>query len=137
MLKIARKLSPLAAVAATAIVAAPALASTVTSSSGGLSASMHAGTHHPKPNKNWWITVTATLGGRPVQRAAVTYQFLYNGTVVSTQYVKYDKNYRFNGSFRDNLVFPARAEGHPLTLRVVISDGGHSVYLPYAIQVVK
>ena len=128
-------IAPLA-LSAALLLAPTAGAATVAAHSGALSATLHGGTHHPIENKNWWITVTATLNGRPV-RAHAFYQFLFSGQVVSTQYVTYKKNYMFTGHFRDNLVFPPRAVGYPLTVRVVVQAGGRTVYLPYAVQVVK
>lgn len=126
----------LVAVAVTAAVAAQALAGTVTVRSGSLTGTLQAGTHNPKINRNWWITVKASLKGRPAT-AGAWYQFLYNGTQVSKQAVRHNWNFRFHGSFRDNLVFPSRAVGQPLTVRVVVSAGGQTVYLPYAVKPVR
>ena len=89
-------------------------------------------THQPKVNTNVWITVTATLNGKPAH-ATAKYQFLFAGAVISTQYPRYDKHFTFTGRFTDNLVFPAQSVGEPLTLRVVIAAGGRTVNLDWAI----
>ena len=89
-------------------------------------------THQPKVNTNVWITVTATLRGKPAH-ATAKYQFLFAGAVISTQYPRYDKHFTFTGHFTDNLVFPAQSVGEPLTLRVVIAAGGRTVNLDWAI----
>lgn len=137
-----------------ALFAASAGAATVSGSNGPFTATLHAGTHHPKINKAWPIRVTATENGRSV-RAAAFYQFLYNGQAVSSQAVCPNsgttgcKNwgFQFTGHYSDFLLFPPQSKGFPLTLRVVVSLGkttldshghpvphGRTVYLPYAVQ---
>lgn len=113
------------------VFATPSVAGTVTGSSRGLSASLHAGTHHPTAGRLWPVQFTATRSGRPV-RATVQYEYLYNGTVVA-----HVSHYTFTGRFSDTLNFPARAVGYPLTFRAVISSGGSTVNLDYAVQVVR
>ena len=78
--------------------------------------------------------MVATLGGKPASGATAYYEFLYSGTVVSTQYVRYNKHFTFKGSFKDNLVFPGSAVGEPLTLRVIVRAGGRTVHFDWAIQ---
>jgi hypothetical protein len=109
--------------------ASPAL---VKASSGPLSATLLPSTHTPKVNVKWPITVTATLSGKPAHATAV-YEFLFGGTVVSTQYVKSNKHFSFTGHFSDKLLFPAASAGEPLTLRVVIKAAGHTVNLNWSI----
>jgi hypothetical protein len=134
---ILRILAPLLAAAVLFAAATGATAATVSGSNGPLTVSMHAGTHHPKAGRNWWITVTARQNGRTV-RARAAYQFLYNGTQVGPlQYPKFNHHFTFVGSFTDNLVFPARAVGYPLTFRAIISTGRYAVYLPYSVQVIR
>ena len=65
-------------------------------------------------------------------RATVTYEYLYGGQVVAVK-----AHHTFSGSFSDALVFPAQAVGYPLTFRAVITSGGSSVNLDYAIQVTR
>jgi hypothetical protein len=106
-------------------------------SSGPLTATMVPSTHHPKVNAPWPLHVTATLIGKPAHARAI-YQFLFGGAVVSTQYPgKDNKHFTFVGSFNDNLVFPKTAVGYPLTLQVVIKDGGRTVNLDWPIDTVK
>ena len=64
-------------------------------------------------NTKIWITVTATLSGKPAVHATAKYEFLFAGLVVSTQYVRYNKNFSFTGQFRDDLIFPRSAVGQP------------------------
>jgi hypothetical protein len=94
-------------------------------------------THTPKINANVWITVAATLHGKPASNATAYYQFLYSGTVVSTQYVRNNKNFTFTGHFRDNLIFPASAVGQPLTLRINVKAGGRTVHFDWPITAHK
>jgi uncharacterized protein YceK len=115
---------------------ATALASTVTATSGALTGTLQAGTHHPKMNANWWVTVTAKVHGRAATATAY-YQFLYNNQQVSKQYVKGNKNFHFHGSFRDNLTFPGAAVGRTLVVRVVVSAGANTVYLPYSVTTIR
>jgi hypothetical protein len=110
-------------------VASPAL---VKVSSGPLSATLLPGTHKPKVNVKWPITVTAALSGKPAHATAI-YEFLFGGTIVSTQYVKNTKNFGFTGHFSDELLFPPASTGQPLTLRVVIRAAGRTVNLNWSI----
>ncbi len=90
-------------------------------------------THTPKINTNIPIAVSATLSGKPVRGATAKYVFLFAGIPVSTQYPRFNKHFTFNGSFKDNLVFPPDSAGEPLTLHFVIGAGGHSVTFSWAI----
>ena len=136
----ARTLRPIAtcrrvaALAACTVVTASAAASPalVKASSGPLSATLLPSTHTPKVNVKWPITVTATLSGKPAHATAI-YEFLFGGAVVSTQYVKSNKNFSFTGHFSDKLLFPPDSAGEPLTLRVVIRAAGHTVNLNWSI----
>jgi hypothetical protein len=104
---------------------------------GALDASIIPSTHSPKIKANWPLKVTATLGGKPVHDASAEYEFLYAGTVVSTQYPHYNKHFTFSDSFSDELVFPPLSRGQPLTLGVVVHAGSDSVQLDWAITPVK
>lgn len=142
-------LSALGAAVLMGLSALPASAGTVSASSGGLKASFHAGTHHPKANHVWGVSVSATLNGRAVRGATAWYQFIYNGQQVSKQAVCLSGRpgcngrhapetwFHFNGGYRDKIIWPTRSVGFPLTIRAVISAGGHTVYLPYSVQVIK
>jgi hypothetical protein len=113
-------------------VAAPAQGGTVSGSSGAFRASMHAGTHHPRVGRRWLVSFTATRNGRPA-RASVGYEFLFGGKVVARR-----SHYRFRGHFEDTFYWPAQSVGYPLTLRAVVKGShGATVYLDYAIQVIR
>jgi hypothetical protein len=127
-----------AAIVACVLAFGPALSASAAStplvkgSSGPLSATLEPSTHTPKVNTKWPVTVTATLKGKPAHAGAY-YEFLFAGQVVSTQYVRNDKHFSFTGHFSDQLLFPAESAGEPLTLRVVITDAGHTVNLDWSI----
>jgi hypothetical protein len=131
--------APVVALAVAGALAGTAAASTVRGSNGPFSATLVAGTHSPKANVYWPISLTATQSGRAA-RCGITYQFLFGGQVVSTQIPRY-KNGRphtsFTGHFTDQLTFPARSEGYPLTVRVHVWSGSRAVNLDYAVKVVK
>jgi hypothetical protein len=120
------------AVGALALASTAIAATLVKGSAGPLKATLAPSTHTPVINKNWPITVTATLNGKPAHATAV-YEFLFAGAVVMTEYPKYNKHFSFTGHFSDNLVFPAESVGEPLTLRVEVKDAGHTVNLPWSI----
>jgi hypothetical protein len=104
----------------------------VKGTSGPLTATLAPSTHTPKINKNWPITVTATLSAKPAH-ATAAYEFLFGGIVVQTTYPRNNKHFSFTGRFSDNLVFPPASIGEPLTLRVVIRASGHTVNLSWAV----
>jgi len=97
----------------------------------------------PKANKGWKITVHARSKAGKAIRATAYYQFLFQGQVVSTQYPSpgkppgtAKKPYRFKGSYSDKLLFPPRATGIPLKLRVVVQvKGKGTVKLDKAVKV--
>ena len=92
-------------------------ATLVKASSGPLSATLAPSTHTPK-----------------AAHATAVYEFLFDGSVVSTQPVKNNKHFSFTGHFSDSLVFPPSSDGEPLTLSVVISAAGHTVKLDWSIK---
>lgn len=132
-----RALAPLAialTLGAIGLATAVAFAATVVKqTSGPLTATLAPSTHTPKINKNWPITVTATVKGKPAH-ATAAYEFLFAGMVVQTEYPYNKKHFSFTGHFSDNLVFPAASVGQPLTLRVVIKASGHTVNLNWAVS---
>lgn len=131
----ARLVAGLLSIAALLAVAAPASAASFV-------AHLSAPGHHPKAGHRWPITVSArTASGAPL-RATATYQFLYHGQRVNTQYPSphgptRHSPYPFRGSFRDaSFTWPARAVGYPLTLRVVVSVRGRGTkHLDYWVRV--
>lgn len=82
---------------------------------------------------NWPITITLTRGGHPI-RGHVSYEFLYDGQVVSTQPVRYESA-DFVGVFHDLIQWPARAGGIPLTFRAVVTTAYGVKDLDYEVQV--
>jgi len=114
---------------APAVSSAPSGAHTVTVSSGGVTASMHAGTHQPKVEAGWPIRFAVTRGGHPVA-ASVSYEYLFGGQVVAHR-----SHYTFNGHFSDVFKWPSSAVGYPLTFRAVIASAGVTIDLDYPVQV--
>ncbi len=118
----------LLALAATAVaLLVPATAASAAS----FKATLKAPNHSPKGGgKHWKIKVTAkSNSGKPLKATAV-YEFYFNGTKVSTQYPNpgHSKGgshpYHFKGRYKDTILWPPEAVGHPLTFRVVVSVRG-------------
>lgn len=110
--------------------------------SGPLVATLHASGHKPKVG-HWPITVTLTKGGQGV-RGHISYEFRFNGQVVSRQKVAQPPippggahSPKFVGRFHDVLTWPARAAGIPLTLRVVVTSPYGTKNLDWAVTVQK
>jgi hypothetical protein len=102
----------------------------VTGSSGSVAATMHAAGHHPRVGKPWPISFAATDAGKPAH-AEVSYEYLFAGQVVAHR-----SHYKFTDSFHDTFKWPSSAVGFPLTFRAVITSGGVTLNLDYAVQVV-
>jgi hypothetical protein len=115
-------------------------------------ATLKAGTHTPKADRAWPVTVTVRSRSGRSLRATATYQFVYNGQVVATRYPspksdpksKCSKEgtcrrspYPFTGRFRDpTITWPARSAGIALTFRVVIKVKGMGTKnLDYSVRV--
>ena len=107
----------------------PASSGTVTGSSRGVTATLHAGTHHPKVGRAWPLRFTVTRAGHAA-RASVSYEYLFNGQVVAHR-----SHYTFTGRFSDVFRWPSSAVGYPLTFRAVIVSGGATIDLDYPVQV--
>lgn len=122
---------PAPALAATVLLAASGAAAVVPAQAAGrLVANLQASGHHPRVNQPWPIRITArTPNGKAVQ-ANVRYSFLFNGQVVARR-----SNYRFRGTFHDNLTWPASALGHRLTFRAVVTSRVGNQNLDYWVQV--
>jgi hypothetical protein len=112
-------------------------------SAAAVKATLDAPNHSPKGGgQNWDITVTArSNSGKPL-RATARYEFYFDGQRVSTQYPNPGhpkggtKPYRFRGSYKDTILWPPTAVGHPLTFRVVVSVAGKgSVNLDWKVKV--
>ncbi len=108
----------------------PAGVGVVTGSTGGVTATLRAGTHHPKVSAAWPIHFTVTEAGRPA-KASVSYEYLFAGQVVAKR-----SRYTFDGHFSDTFRWPSSAVGYPLTFRAVIVSGGSTIDLDYPVQVV-
>lgn len=115
----------------TTTVPATTVPGVVSGSSGGVSASMHVGTHNPRVNRPWPLSFTVTGGGAPA-KASVSYEYLFGGQVVAKR-----SHYDFTGHFADVFRWPSSAVGYPLTFRAVIVSGKATVDLDYAVQVVR
>jgi hypothetical protein len=115
-------------------------------------ASLKAPTHAPKAGKLWPITITVRSNSGRALRAAATYQFVYNGSVVATRWPspkspassKCSKEgncrktpYPFTGRLHDpTFQWPARAAGIDLTFRVVVTVKGKGrMNLDYKVRV--
>ena len=120
--------APSGSSAPSATASAPAGAETVSASAGGVTATMHGSSHHPRVGL-WPVHFTVTRLGHPA-RAAVSYEFLFAGQVVARR-----SHYIFTGSFSDRIEWPADAVGYPLTLRAVITAGRTVLNLDYPVQV--
>jgi hypothetical protein len=119
----------LAAACALSVQSTAAIAAIVSASSGGVKATLHVGTHHPRVNRPWPIQFTVRKAGRSV-KASVSYEYL-----LGTQVVARRSHYNFQGHFSDVFRWPASAAGYPLTFRAVIVAGAVKLNLDYAVQV--
>ncbi len=76
----------------------------------------HIANHAPTINRKWPITVDVTKGKAKLS-GSVKYEFMFSGTVVSTQ-----KGHRFTGGvYNDQMLFPSNSVGQPLTLRILVT----------------
>jgi hypothetical protein len=117
-----------------AVSSAPASAGTgnsVTAGIGGVTATMHAGTHRPKANTTWPFRFAVVRAGKPVT-ASVSYEYLLGGQVVGRA-----SRYTFSGHFSDTTSWPAASIGYPLTFRAVVRADGATINLDYPVQVTR
>ncbi len=107
--------------------------SAAAASSGPIVAVLQAPGHSPHVG-NFPITITLTKGGLPIA-GHVSYEFLFQGQVVSRQQVELESP-NFVGRFHDTLTWPANSVGYPLTLRIVITTpyGVKNVDYPVLVQ---
>jgi hypothetical protein len=114
----------IALLAALVVMAVPA-----TALAGGFTAHLYVPNHQPKVGK-WPIKVTATRGTQKLS-GSVYYRFLLNGTQVSKQ-----PGHSFtHGVYYDTLIWPKRAVGHTITLKVVVRTRYGTDYLNWWIKV--
>jgi hypothetical protein len=132
----ALKVIPLATTIVALAAVSVANAATGSYSDGPLTATFSASTVHPNCKQLWPVTVTAKWHGHPAHATAF-YQFLYNGTLVSTQNPwahtrrnPHNRPWRFYGSFYDTTFGPfgALAVGQTLDVRAVVQAGGYTAY---------
>jgi hypothetical protein len=96
---------------------------------GNFTATLKAPNHAPIANNYWPITINVSKGTTKLN-GSVNYQFLFGGQVVSNQ-----KGHAFkNGVFTDRLCFPARSEGQPLKLGIVVTTSYGSKTLYWALK---
>jgi hypothetical protein len=116
-------------------------------SAAGFVAHLSAPTHHPLANKLWHIKVTATTSSGKALKATASYQFIYAGQVVARRNPSpkspCDENgakrpLTFTGKYSDDILWPPRSIGIPLTFRVVVSVKGRGTKkLDYKVVVRK
>jgi len=113
------------------VTVAPATATAllVAGTTGGVTATLHAGTHTPTVGHAWPLHLTVTRGSAPT-RASVAYEYLFGGQVVAHR-----SHYTFTGHFSDVFQWPSSAVGYPLTFRAVIVSDSATVNLDYPVQV--
>jgi len=87
-------------------------------------------THRPVAGAPWPIRISARGPSGESLAAVVRYQYLFGGAVVARR-----SRYRFRGSFRDTIRWPARSVGLPLTFRAVVSTSLGTRRLDYDVQV--
>ncbi len=86
--------------------------------------------HRPVAGAPWPIVIRVRgPHGEPL-RAEVRYQYLFAGAVVARR-----SHYRFRGTFRDTIRWPARALGIPLTFRAVVTTPLGTRRLDYPVVV--
>jgi hypothetical protein len=91
---------------------------------------LSAPTHRPSAGAPWPIAIRAYgPSGRPL-RAEVRYRFLFGGSVVARR-----SHYRFRGTFHDDIRWPARSIGIPLTFRAVVTTPLGTRSLDYPVRV--
>jgi hypothetical protein len=106
-----------------------ALALPASASAAPFTAHLKAPNHTPTANKRWPITVTASHG-RTKPGGVVRYEFLFDGQVVG-----HAPGHGFrNGVFHDRLLFPSRAVGHAITLRVIVKTRFGTVNLDWNVK---
>jgi Ni/Co efflux regulator RcnB len=104
-------------------------------SNGSLRGWLHADNHAPKAGKAWsYEVLAADSSGHPLAGSTVT-EFVFGGSVVgketpATHTLK-------NGLLHDNITYPSRAIGIPLTFRIVLRTHLGSVTLDWSVKVHK
>ena len=103
---------------AIALVAASCLALPASAFAASFKITPHIANHTPIVDRKWPVELTVTRGKTKLS-GTVVYQFMFAGSVVSTQPVH--GSYKFKaGVYRDKMIFPKQSLGQPLTLRFVV-----------------
>jgi hypothetical protein len=98
-------------------------------------ANFSAPTHHPIVKKNWPITVTVTnLSGKPIA-ATLRMNVLLGDARVGR--IDNGKIYHFVGRYRENITWPQKSVGYPLTLQAVVGVKEKTKALLWAVSVVN
>jgi uncharacterized repeat protein (TIGR01451 family) len=114
----------------------PTTASTPTSASGPVHATLHGANHTPVAGKNWTYTVRVTnAAGKPLAGTVET-DFVFAGLGVVGKETPAVHKLK-NGMLTDTLQFPTDAVGHPITLVTVVHTGAGSVALGWPVNVSK
>ncbi len=106
-----------------------ALAVPASASAAAFSIRLHAPNHSPTAGRRWPITLDVRRG-RAKLSGRVRYQFLFDGQLVAQR-----PGYPFkHGVYRDRLLFPSSAVGHPLILRIVVSTRYGTIDVDWAVK---
>jgi hypothetical protein len=98
-------------------------------------ATFYAPTHHPVVKKNWPITVTVTdLSGKSIA-ATLQMNVLFGGARVGR--IDNGKIYHFVGRHHENITWPKRSVGYPLTVQAVVKAKGKTKKLSWTISVMS
>jgi hypothetical protein len=79
---------------------------------------LHAAGHSPKVGKRWHYSVLAADSGDHPLAGTVDTEFVFGGAVVGRE--SPPTHALKNGQLNDNVTFPARSAGVPLTFQVVV-----------------
>lgn len=98
-------------------------------------ATFSATSHHPVATKlNWYVTATASdLSGKPIA-ATLEMNVLFGGGQVGQ--IDNGKVHHFVGHYREQVSWPKRSKGYPLTVQAVIKADGKTKKLLWPITVV-
>ena len=105
--------------------------SEVSALAGGITATMHGATHHPRVGARWPFQLTVARQGRPAM-ATVTYEYVFGGQVVARR-----AQHSFTGRFTDEIEWPSSAVGYPLEFRAAIVAEGVRINLDYPVVVAR
>lgn len=93
---------------------------------------LHASGHSPKAGKLWNYKVLAADSGNHPLAGTVDSEFVFGGAVVGRE--SPPTHSLKNGRLSDNITFPARAIGVPLTFQVVVHTHLGAVTLDWPVK---